>query len=304
MGRYRPQEQGSGDASARPHESGRGRGGRPVRGASAGTGRELLYGRQPVREMLRAGRRRVDALYMQTGIRDSAELDEITALAEKKKIRLQLMDPQRLDTIVGDVNHQGIAAEVSSFRYVSYKKMLSDAEQDKAALFLFLDHLEDPQNLGSLLRTAEAAGVNGVVIPEYRAAGVTAAVVRASAGAAEHLAVAQVPNLVSCMKLLKDRGVWFVGLEGGGESRDINATDLTGPLGLVVGSEGRGMRRLVREHCDFLVRLPMRGKVESLNAGVAGAIALFEVLRQRDAKNSAGESAVKSVKENGPANED
>jgi 23S rRNA (guanosine2251-2'-O)-methyltransferase len=248
-----------------------------------GAGRELLYGRQPVREMLRAGRRRVDALFLLSGIRDTPELDEIMRIAGEKNIRIQTLDAPRLDAMTGDVNHQGVAAEVSAFRYVSYKKMLSDAEQQKDALFLFLDHLEDPQNVGSLLRSAEAAGVTGVVIPEHRAVGITAAVVRASAGAAEHLPVAQVPNLVRCMKLLKDRGVWFAGLEGGGESRDISTTDLTGPLGLIVGSEGRGMRRLVREHCDYVVKLPMRGHVESLNAAVAGAIALFEVLRQRNA---------------------
>lgn len=306
MGRHRPQEQGA-EASAgrQPAEQGRGRGGHPGgRGPAAGAGRELLYGRQPVREMLRAGRRRVDALFVQTGVRDSVEIDEIIKLAETKRIRLQMMDPSRLDAMVGDVNHQGVAAEVSAFRYVSYKKLLSDAEQESAPLFLFLDHLEDPQNLGSLLRTAEAAGVNGVVIPEHRAAGVTPAVVRASAGAAEHLPVVQVPNLVRCMKLLKERGVWFAGLEGGAESRDISATDLSGPLGLVVGSEGHGMRRLVRENCDFLIRLPMRGKVESLNAAVAGAIAVFEVLRQRDAKGAGEGVNGKQEREDGRTHED
>jgi len=286
MGRFRPLATGTeeeGEEGQSPRRGG-GRGGRGHNAAPGGhgTGRELLYGRQPVREMLRAGRRRVDALYLLSSVRETPEIEEIVRIAGEKNIRLQTLDAPRLDAMTGDVNHQGVAAEVSAFRYVSYKKMLSDAEQQKTALFLFLDHLEDPQNVGSLLRSAEAAGVTGVVIPEHRAVGITAAVVRASAGAAEHLPVAQVPNLVRCMKLLKDRGVWFAGLEGGGESRDITATDLTGPLGLVVGSEGKGMRRLVREHCDYLVKLPMRGHVESLNAAVAGAIALFEVLRQRD----------------------
>ncbi len=248
-------------------------------------GRDLLYGRQPVREMLRAGRRRVEVLYLLASAKGSPELDEITRLAEGKRLRVQYTTMEQFVSLVGEVNHQGVAAAVSAFRYVSYKKILSDAEQEKAPLFLFLDHLEDPQNVGSLLRTAEAVGVHGVVIPEHRAAGITAAVVRASAGAAEHLAVAQVSNLVRCMKLLKDRGVWFAGLEGSNAAAGISATDLTGPLGLVVGSEGRGMRRLVREHCDYLVKLPMRGKVESLNAAVAGAIALYEVLRQRGAKD-------------------
>ena len=283
MGRNRTREREDGEAG--PRRPGQNRRERTA-SSGAGNGRELLYGRQPVREMLRAGRRRVEALYIQSGVRDSVELGEIARLAEEKRVRVQTVDAQQLESIAGDVNHQGVAAEVSAFRYVSYKKMLCDAEQGTAPLFLFLDHLEDPQNVGSLLRTAEAAGVSGVVIPEHRAAGVTAAVVRASAGAAEHLSVAQVPNLVRCMKLLKERGVWFAGLDGGAESRDLTSTDLTGPLGLVVGSEGRGMRRLVREHCDFLVKLPMHGNVESLNAAVAGAIALFEVLRQRGVKGT------------------
>jgi len=270
------------DGEAAPRRQGPNR--RERQTSAAGNGRELLYGRQPVREMLRAGRRRVETLYIQSGVRESEELGEIARLAEAKHVKVQTVDAQRMEAVAGDVNHQGVAAEVSAFRYVSYKKMLSDAEQEKAPLFLLLDHLEDPQNVGSLLRTAEAAGVNGVIMPEHRAAAVTAAVVRASAGAAEHLPVAQVPNLVRCMKLLKERGVWFVGLEGSAEARDLAATDLTGPIGLVVGSEGRGLRRLVREHCDFLVKLPMRGKVESLNAGVAGAIALFEAVRQRAEK--------------------
>ncbi len=251
-------------------------------------GRELLYGRQPVREMMRAGRRRVETLYLQQGIRNSSEIDEIEQLAKDKGIRVQSVDSLRMAAMAGDGHHQGVAAEVSPFRYVSHKKMLSDAEQNPAPLFLILDHLEDPQNVGSLLRSAEAAGVTGVILPEYRAAGITAAVVRASAGAAEHIPVAQVPNLVRCMKLLKDRGVWFAGLEGSSEATDLASTDLIGPLGLVVGSEGRGMRRLTRENCDYLVKLPMFGKVGSLNAAVAGAIALFEVIRQRANTPSTG----------------
>jgi 23S rRNA (guanosine2251-2'-O)-methyltransferase len=177
-------------------------------------------------------------------------------------------------------------ADVHPFRYVSYKKMLSDAEQNKESFFLFLDHLEDPQNVGSLLRTAEAAGVTGVVIPSHRAVGITPAVVRASAGAAEHMSIAQVPNLVRCMKLLKEerRGVWFAGLDAGEDAAPISEVDLTGPIGIVVGSEGKGMRRMVRETCDYIVKLPMCGKVSSLNAGVAGAIAMFEILRQRSVK--------------------
>ena len=257
------------------------------RGLASGAGTEVLYGRQPVREMLLAGRRRIERFYMAAQIQEKGDLAEIIELASQKGVRVQQTDASTLDTLSGGGNHQGVAAVVSSFRYVSYKKMLQEAEQLENPLFLFLDHLEDPQNVGSLLRTAEAAGVCGVVIPEHRAAGITASVVRASAGASEHLSVAQVPNLVRCMRLLQERGVWFAGLEGAETSQELSAVDLTGPMGIVVGSEGKGMRRLTRESCDFLVRLPMLGKVTSLNAAVAGAIALYEVIRQRRMKANA-----------------
>jgi 23S rRNA (guanosine2251-2'-O)-methyltransferase len=250
--------------------------------------RELLYGRQPVREMLRAARRRISEVFMLSTIRSTPELDEIISTLEERNLKLSHASAEKLESMVGDVNHQGIVAEVYPYRYVSYKKMLSDAGQDENAFFLFLDHLEDPQNVGSLLRTAEAAGVTGVVIPSHRAAGITPSVVRASAGAAEHMQIAQVPNLVSCMKLLqdKDRGVWIAGLEGSDEATLISKSDLTGKIGIVVGSEGKGMRRLTRETCDYIVKLPMHGNVGSLNAGVAGAIAMFEVLRQRAGEKS------------------
>jgi 23S rRNA (guanosine2251-2'-O)-methyltransferase len=271
----------------RNHNRPQHRRGREEHGQGKPTGSEVLYGRQPVREMLLAGRRRVEALYLAANIQDKGEPADLVEHANAKSIPLRHTDPAALDTMTAGGNHQGVAAVVSPFRYVSYKKMLSDAEQLQDPLFLFLDHLEDPQNVGSLLRTAEAAGVCGVVIPEHRAAGITSAVVRASAGAAEHLSIAQVPNLVRCMRLLKERGVWFAGLEGGADAKALTETDLTGPLGLVVGSEGRGMRRLTRENCDYLVSLPMLGKVTSLNAAVAGAIALYEVIRQRKGKQHA-----------------
>ena len=262
------------------------------RGGGPRNDHEFLYGRQPIRELLRANRRRVASLFLLASARPSEELDEVLALAAERKVKLLRVDSLRLSGMVGEVNHQGIVAEVFPFRYVSYKKMLSDAGQETQPLFLFLDGLEDPQNVGSLLRSAEAAGVTGVIIPEHRAVGITPAVVRASAGAAEHMSIAKVPNLVRCMKLLQERGVWFAGLEAGEGAKLISEQDLTGPIGLVVGSEGKGMRRLVRETCDYLVKLPMCGNVSSLNAGVAGAIAMFEVLRQRGPEEPATESSV------------
>ena len=267
--------------------SGKKGGKRGKRNSGSNSATEVLYGRQPVRELLLAGRRRVEAFYTAPQVRQRADQEDILALASGKGIAVQQTDAVTLDTMADGGNHQGVVAVVSPFRYVSYKKMLSDAEQVQDPLFLFLDHLEDPQNVGSLLRTAEAAGVCGVVIPEHRAAGITAAVVRASAGASEHLVIAQVPNLVRCMRLLKERGVWFAGLEAGEGSQDLTSVDMRGAMGIVVGSEGKGMRRLTRENCDYLVRLPMLGKVSSLNAGVAGAIALYEVIRQRREKENA-----------------
>jgi 23S rRNA (guanosine2251-2'-O)-methyltransferase len=244
--------------------------------------REVLYGRQPVRETLRAGRRQVFKVLLAKGLRPTGIVGQIVSLAERKGASVQVVDRLELDRLGGEVNHQGLAAEVSGYPYVQMECALAAASQEGTApLLLLLDHIQDPQNLGSLLRTAEAAGVHGAVLPERRAAGVTPAVVRASAGAAEHVRVAQVTNLVRSMTLLQADGVWLAGLEAVPEAQLCSDSDLTGPLGLVVGSEGQGLSRLVRETCDFLVRLPLRGQVESLNAGVAGGIALYEVLRQR-----------------------
>ncbi|MFN2185663.1 MAG: 23S rRNA (guanosine(2251)-2'-O)-methyltransferase RlmB, partial [Anaerolineae bacterium] len=186
------------------------------------------------------------------------------------------------DKLGGEVNHQGLAAEVSGYPYVEMAEPMRLARESQASPFLLLlDHVQDPQNLGSLLRTAEAAGVHGVIIPGRRAAGVTPAAVRTSAGAAEHVRVALVANLVQAMRQLKAEGVWIAGLEAAPDAQLYTKAALSGPLGLVIGSEGQGLARLVRETCDFLIRLPMLGRVESLNAGVAGAIALYEARRQR-----------------------
>ncbi len=244
--------------------------------------REILYGRQPVRETLRAGRRRIFRVLLASGVRPTGIVGQILALAEKAGIAVQAADRQELDKLGGEVNHQGLAAEVSGYPYVDLQEPLEAARQSGTPPFiLLLDHIQDPQNLGSLLRTAEAAGVHGVVIPSRRAAGVTAAAVRASAGAAEHVRVVQIANLVRAMEELKTEGVWIAGLEAGTGAQLYTEADMSGPLGLVVGSEGKGLARLVRERCDFLIRLPMSGQVESLNAGVAGAVALYEVCRQR-----------------------
>ena len=244
--------------------------------------REILYGRQPVRETLRARRRQVFRLLLAEGVRPAGVVGQILSLAEAASIPVQMVNRRELDKLGGEVNHQGLAAEVSDYPYVELAEPMRLARESQASPFLLLlDHVQDPQNLGSLLRTAEAAGVHGVIIPGRRAAGVTPAAVRASAGAAEHVRVALVANLVQAMRQLKAEGVWIAGLEAAPDAQLYTKAALSGPLGLVIGSEGQGLARLVRETCDFLIRLPMLGRVESLNAGVAGAIALYEARRQR-----------------------
>jgi 23S rRNA (guanosine2251-2'-O)-methyltransferase len=244
--------------------------------------REILYGRQPVRETLRAGRRQVFRLLLARGISTTGIVAEILGLAKEASVPVQQLDRAQLDKLSGDANHQGIAAEVSGYPYTDLAGILAAAQRAGEAPFvLLLDHLLDPQNLGSLLRSADAAGVHGVVLPGRRAAGLTPAAVRASAGAAEHVLVAEVTNLVQAMERFKGEDLWLAGLEATPEAQAYNQANLTGPLGLVVGSEGTGLARLIRERCDFLIKLPMHGHVESLNAAVAGAIALYEVRRQR-----------------------
>jgi 23S rRNA (guanosine2251-2'-O)-methyltransferase len=254
----------------------------PAGGSAGRQVREILYGRQPVRETIRAGRRQVFKLLLAEGVRSGGIVSQILALAKAADIPVQTVSRRELDKLGGEVNHQGLAAEVSRYPYFDLSELIATARRSGASpFFLLLDHVQDPQNLGSLLRTAEAAGVDGLVIPSRRAAGVTPAAVRASAGAAEHVRVAQVTNLVQAMTQLKAEGVWLAGLEAVPEAYLYTEADLSGPVGLVVGSEGQGLARLVRETCDFLVRLPMLGEVESLNAGVAGAIVLYEARRQR-----------------------
>jgi 23S rRNA (guanosine2251-2'-O)-methyltransferase len=244
--------------------------------------REILYGRQPVRETLRARRRQIFKVLVAAELKPAGIVTEVLSQAEQTRVPVQAVDRQELDKLGGEANHQGLAAEVSGYPYVALDDLLATARHaGEPPFLLLLDHVQDPQNLGSLLRTAEAAGVHGVVIPSRRAAGVTPAAVRASAGAAEHVYVAQISNLVQAMGKLQAGGVWFAGLQAKPEAQPYTEADLTGPLGLVVGSEGRGLARLVEEACDYLIRLPMKGQIESLNAAVAGAIALYEACRQR-----------------------
>lgn len=243
---------------------------------------EIICGRQPLLETLKAGRRRVFELLLKQTALPAPELAHILKLASKAGITVRETDDRRLDDMTGKAHHQGIAARVGSYPYVDFDEWAVQIRaKGDARLILLLDHVQDPQNLGAILRTAETAGVDGVIIPVDRAVEVTPAVVRASAGASEHLSVMKVTNLSKCMADLKDEGLWLVGLEAVPEAKLYTEADLKGPLGLVVGSEGEGLGRVVKEHCDFLVRLPVFGKVSSLNAGTACAVALYEIRRQR-----------------------
>jgi 23S rRNA (guanosine2251-2'-O)-methyltransferase len=245
---------------------------------------ETLYCRNGVRESLRAGRRKPYKLLLAEGIRETDVVDQIVSLAQQAGAQTVRVRRQDLDRL-GDVHHQGVALETSDYPYSSLDEIVALARsRGEPALILLLDLLKDPQNVGSLVRTAEAASAHGVVIQRRRAVEITPAVVHASAGAVEHLLVAQVTNLVDAIGRLKDRDVWVAGLEATPGAQVYTEADLAGALALVVGSEGKGLRRLVRERCDFLVRLPMHGQVTSLNASVAGSIVLYEVLRQREAK--------------------
>jgi len=235
---------------------------------------EFLYGRNSVTEALRAGRR-IHRLFIANGSDPPAAL---LSEARSRGVRIEMVDRQRLDQRVS--HHQGVIAEAEPFHYAHLDDL---PEASAAPLLLALDSLQDPQNFGTLLRTAQACGVHGVLIPEHRAVGVTSAVSNASAGAIEHLRVARVRNLVRALEQLKRRGVWIYGLVVDAQA-DFWNVDWTAPSALVVGSEGSGLGRLVRETCDVLVRIPMApGAVQSLNASVAGSLVLYEAWRQRSA---------------------
>ena len=243
--------------------------------------REILYGRNVVYESLRAGRREFYKLVLAEGVRQTDAVGQIVFLAKQTGVPVDRTERRNLDRL-GNVHHQGVVLETSEYPYSSLDDILAAAKARGEAVFLLLlDLLQDPQNVGSLLRTAEAVGVHGVVIQRRRAVGITPAVVHTSVGAVEHLLVAQVTNLVDAIGMLKAHDVWVAGLEALRGAQPYHEADLNGPLAVVVGSEGEGLRRLVRERCDFLLRLPMFGQVTSLNAAVTGSVVLYEALRQR-----------------------
>jgi 23S rRNA (guanosine2251-2'-O)-methyltransferase len=245
---------------------------------------EWVGGRNPVYELLRAGRRHAFRLVLAQGVQEKGRIGDILRFCEARNIPVESASRSRLDSLVP--NHQGVALEVNQYPYVALADILDNsAKKGEPALLLILDTLQDPQNLATLLRTAEVVGVHGVLLPLRHTASVTPAVVNASSGASEHLLIAQA-NLAQAMSTLKENDIWIVGLEGSQEAHPPTQINLDGPLALVVGSEGQGMRPLVRSSCDLLLRLPVRGYVDSLNAAVAGSIALYLAWQARGFPNN------------------
>lgn len=238
---------------------------------------DLIAGRNAVSEALRAGRA-IDRVLLARGER-AGSIGPLVAQCRERGILIKEVDARKLDALCGP-HHQGIVAVAACKEYATLEDLFARAEQkQEPPFFIVCDELEDPHNLGAIVRTAEAAGAHGVIIPKRRSAGLTSAVYKASAGAVEYLPVARVSNVTETLRELKKRGVWVYGLDMDGEP--WCAADLKGAVALVVGSEGNGIGRLVREQCDFVLSLPMLGQVNSLNASVACGILLYETARQR-----------------------
>lgn len=237
-----------------------------------------IEGRNAVLEAFRAGKT-IDKLYVQDGCHDGV-VNTITREARKHDTIINYVAKERLDQMSSTGKHQGIIAQAAAYEYAELEEILKKAEEQGEPPFIFLlDEIEDPHNLGAIIRTANLAGAHGVIIPKRRAAGLTATVVKASAGALNYTPVVKVTNLSQTIEELKKRGLWFVCADMGGET--MYKLNLTGPIGLVIGNEGEGVSRLVREKCDYIASIPMKGDIDSLNASVAAGILAYEIVRQR-----------------------
>lgn len=242
---------------------------------------ELIGGKNPVAEALRSGRE-LNKIWIAEGL-NKKSIGEILSLAKQSSIVVQAVPKQKLDGML-DMNHQGIIASVAAYAYAEIEDLFTiAAERGEDPLFLILDELEDPHNLGSILRTADATGVHGVIIPKRRSVGLTGVVAKASTGAIEHIPVVRVNNLSQTVEELKKKNVWIAGTDAAG-SQDYRTMDATLPLAIIIGSEGKGMSRILKEKCDFLYHLPMVGHVTSLNASVAASLLMYEVFRKRDSQ--------------------
>jgi len=238
---------------------------------------DILYGRNPVLEALRSGRA-ARKLVIAAGVATEARLAEILSVARERGIPVEESPRRRLDDIAHTEHHQGVAGYFHGRPSVELADLLAAARAPQ--LIVVLDGIQDPQNLGAIARSADAVDADGLVLPRHRAAGVTAAAAKASAGATEHVPVATVSNLVHALEVMQAAGLWVVGLAADGPTR-YDAFDYTSPVAIVVGAEGEGMRTLTRRHCDAVVALPLAGRVTSLNAAAAAAVLLYEVARQR-----------------------
>ncbi|CAK7000496.1 23S rRNA (guanosine(2251)-2'-O)-methyltransferase RlmB [Phascolarctobacterium sp.] len=239
---------------------------------------EILAGRNSVLEALRSGRS-INKIFVQDGIKGGS-VSEIIAVAKEIGVVIEFAKIERLDKLASGIRHQGFVALVAPIRFHSLEEVLAGAEaKGEVPFLLLLDELQDPQNVGALIRTADAAGVHGVLMPKRRSCPLNAVVAKISAGAVEYVPVVQIGNIPQTIEELKKLGFWVAGADMDGE--DYYKSNLTGPMVVVVGAEGKGLGRLVKEKCDIVVSLPMQGGVSSLNAAAAGAVLLYEVVRQR-----------------------
>ncbi|AQQ54939.1 23S rRNA (guanosine(2251)-2'-O)-methyltransferase RlmB [Planococcus lenghuensis] len=246
--------------------------------SEAGAPSEIIAGKNPVLEALRSSRE-MNKIWIAEGVQKKG-LTELLKLAKEQGIVVQTVPKKKLDALT-DETHQGIAASVAAYSYAALEDLFSAAEaKGEYPFFLILDELEDPHNLGSILRTSDAAGVHGVIIPKRRSVNLTATVAKSSTGAIEHVPVVRVGNLAQTVDELKSRGVWIAGTDAKGAA-DYRRMDAGIPLAIIIGSEGKGMSRLLRDKCDFLYKLPMTGHVTSLNASVAASLLIYEVYRKR-----------------------
>lgn len=269
-----------------PRRDGKGRGPQDARGPRQQSRRpvsperprisgDLIYGRNAVRESLRAQKRDAKTLFLAEGVRDDERIDEIVRLAQEQEAMIDRVPRQMLDDLIGGGNHQGVALEAGEYPYVDLEDII-----EREGTVLVLDHLNDPQNFGTLMRAADAFGVAGIVIPQDRSVSVTPAVVNASAGAIEHVMVALTPNLARALDKLEASGRWIIGLDEEEEPSSLVDADIPTPVVLVLGAEGAGLSPVVRKRCQMIVSIPMQGHVDSLNAATAGTIVLYDLKRR------------------------
>ncbi len=238
-----------------------------------------VEGRNPVIEALKAGRK-IEKIFLASGS-NQGSIKKIVGIAKDKGIVVQYVNRKKLDSMSSTQNHQGVIALVSSYEYKSLDDILNLAQIRKEPPFvIILDEIEDPHNLGAIMRTAECAGVHGIIIPKRRAVGLTSVVAKISAGAIEYIPVVRVTNISAAIEELKQKGLWIYGADMDGDEYYYKK-ELTGSIGIVIGNEGKGISRIVKEKCDFLIKIPMKGKLSSLNASISASIITYEVLRQR-----------------------